>query len=325
MKKNLMLLGSFALACSSSAQTKDSIPQKVQAIVADKFPAARVLNLSYEYNGGYKYSSNQKEGASNPGKISSFHQAGGSLNVNFLNRRNWALGTSLGYQYTALDVQESDFSMQQPKIHTEDFHYHYESLNFSYFSKLFGKMAIYSASIMTDGSEKGLERVRGMLTGTLVLKATRDVQMTIGLLGFVDPAAIIPLVPTFTYKQQYRDGWMVDVLLPKGAYVRKTMLRNGRLSLGSDLNTTIFYLYDFLGSDNVYTLSQMEINSGLTYEHNLGRSFIATVKSGMKAIPRSRIFEKNEKQNNYVWEATADPSFYVNVGLSFNPFAKKRR
>ncbi|ULT24317.1 hypothetical protein KUH03_35725 [Sphingobacterium sp. E70] len=39
---------------------KRQYSQKVQAIVADKFPAARVLNLSYEYNGGYKYSSNAK-------------------------------------------------------------------------------------------------------------------------------------------------------------------------------------------------------------------------------------------------------------------------
>ncbi|ULT24318.1 hypothetical protein KUH03_35730 [Sphingobacterium sp. E70] len=202
------------------------------------------------------------------------------------------MGTSLGYQYTALNLQESNLSAEPLKMRTQDFHYHYESLNFSYFSKLFGKTVIYSASIMADGSDKGIERLRGMLTGTWVLKATRDVQMTIGLLGFVDPGAIIPLVPTFTYKQQYRDGWMVDVLLPKGAFVRKTMLRNGRLSLGADLNTTTFYLYDFWGLDKVYTLSQLEINSGLTYEHNLGRSFIATVKSGMKAIPRSRIFEK---------------------------------
>jgi len=67
----------------------------------------------------------------------------------------------------------------------------------------------------------------------------------------------------------------------------------------------------------------MEINSGLTYEHNLGRSFIATVKSGMKTISGSRIFEKKERQNNYVWEASADPSFYLSLGLSFNPFAKK--
>ena len=325
MKKSFVMFGSFALICSASAQTTDSIPQKVQAIVADKFPAARVLNLSYEYNGGYKYSSNPKGAASTQGKVESFHQAGGSLNVNFLNRRNWALGTSLGYQYTTLNLQESDLSAEPLKMRKQDFHYHYESLNFSYFSKLFGKTVIYSASIMTDGSDKRIERLRGMLTGTWVLKATQDIQMTIGLLGFVDPGAIIPLVPTFTYKQQYRDGWMVDVLLPKGAFVRKTMLRNGRLSLGADLNTTTFYLYDFLGSDKVYTLSQLEINSGLTYEHNLGRSFIATVKSGMKTIPRSRIFEKSERQNNYVWEASADPSFYLNVGLSFNPFAKKRR
>jgi hypothetical protein len=118
---------------------------------------------------------------------------------------------------------------------------------------------------------------------------------------------------------------ILDVILPKGAYLRKEVLRNGRVSIGSDLNSTIFYLYNFQGAEKVYTFSQMEINSGLTYEHNLGRSFIATLKSGLKTIPRARVFEKNKTQRDYVWEASPDPSFYINAGLSFNPFAKKRK
>jgi len=77
------------------------------------------------------------------------------------------LGTSLGYQYTSVNLQESDWNTQQLKQRTQDFQYHYESLNFIYISKLFGKTAIYSASVLTDGSEKGIERLRGILTGTL--------------------------------------------------------------------------------------------------------------------------------------------------------------
>lgn len=325
MKKHVVLFAILGLVYSSFAQTNDSIPKKKQAAVADKFPRSRVLDLSYGYNGGYKYSSKTKQGGSSDLKVESYHQAGGRLNVNFFNRPSWSAGARIGYQYTALAIKQTDMSVKTANTLTKDFHYHYESLHLSHFSRLFGKMAIYSASLMTDGSDRGIERMYGTVSGIWVIKASPDVQMTIGLLGFVDRSAIIPLVPTFTYKKQYRSGWMIDLLLPQGAYMRKSMLRNGRLSLGSDLNTTTFYLYGFFASGKIHTLSQMEVNSGLTYEHNLGRSFIATLKSGMKTIPRSRIFEKGKQQSNYVWEASADPMFYVNAGLSFNPFATKKR
>jgi len=190
---------------------------------------------------------------------------------------------------------------------------------------LWGKVAFYTATVAANGSEKAIERINGILSATVVLKATREIQMAVGLIGFIDPAAIIPVLPTFAYKQQFANGMILDVILPKGVYLRKEVLRNGRVSIGSDLNSTIFYLYNFQGAEKVYTFSQMEINSGLTYEHNLGRSFIATLKSGLKTIPRARVFEKNKTQRDYVWEANPDPSFYINAGLSFNPFAKKRK
>jgi hypothetical protein len=157
-----------------------------------------------------------------------------------------------------------------------------------------GQSSILYRNGCCQWSEKAIERINGILSATVVLKATREIQMAVGLIGFIDPAAIIPVFPTFAYKQQFANGMILDVILPKGAYLRKEVLRNGRVSIGSDLNSTIFYLYNFQGAEKVYTFSQMEINSGLTYEHNLGRSFIATLKSGLKTIPRARVFEKTK-------------------------------
>ncbi|OJZ00154.1 hypothetical protein [Sphingobacterium sp. 40-24] len=325
MQKILSMFVLLLSLSTSIAQTKDSVQQKVRAVVTDKFPITRVLNLTYESNTGYRYSSKLQGQDLPKTKVESMYQAGGSININFLKSRTWNLGTNIGYQFTSVNSNRLDPIAQSTIQSTHQYHYHYESLNLTRYSRLWGKVAFYTATVAANGSEKAIERINGILSATVVLKATREIQMAVGLIGFIDPAAIIPVLPTFAYKQQFANGMILDVILPKGVYLRKEVLRNGRVSIGSDLNSTIFYLYNFQGAEKVYTFSQMEINSGLTYEHNLGRSFIATLKSGLKTIPRARVFEKNKTQRDYVWEANPDPSFYINAGLSFNPFAKKRK
>lgn len=322
-KKILLIFGIGIYTFVARAQTKDSIPDKVRAIIADKFPTTRVLNLEYEIVGGFKYASKYLNNPLPKGDVQNMHQVNASMNVNLMKGKNWTLETLVGYRLLSVDLLQPDLSTQQMHLEKQDYHYHHESLNFTYYSRLFGKMAIYSASLMTDGSEKGFERVRGMLTGNLVLKATREVQMTIGVVGLLDPSAIVPVIPTFTYKRQYQQGWVVDLVLPKAMYFRKAILGNGRASFGSELDNNTFYLYDFAGSSRIYTLNHMNLNSGLLYEHNLGRSFIATVKTGMRNSLRSRVSEKNKSQNDFIYEASTEPSFYFNVGLSFNPFAKR--
>lgn len=324
LKKILLLFGIGLCTIAAQAQKIDSIPQKVRAILADKFPITRVLNLEYESVGGYKYASKYLGNPLPKGKIENMQQANGSMNVNLKKGKNWTLGALVGYRFLSAETLRPDLVTYQMKRGTQNYHYHYETVNYTYYSKLFGKMAIYTASVMTDGSEKGFERVRGMLMGNLVLKATREVQMTVGLVGLLDPSVQIPVIPTFTYKQQYAEGWALDVLLPKGAFVRKALFGNARASFGSELNNTFFYLYDFGGSSRVHTFNQIDINSGFTYEHNLGRSFIAMVKTGTRTTVQSRVSEKNESQKDYIYETSPDPTFYFNVGLSFNPFAKKR-
>lgn len=325
MKNVFLVFVLVNIVSNTHAQVVDSIPRKIRAIVADKFPITRVLNLTYEANTGYHYSSKYLGQEMPKTKIEAMNQIGASVNINFLKNRTWTLGTNIGYQHTSITAIHPTMATMEIEKSMHNYHYHYESLNLTRYATLWGKMAIYTASIATNGSEKAIERVNGILSANVVLKATREIQMTVGLLGFIDPSAIIPVIPTFAYKQQFHSGWMLDLIMPKGAYLRKEVLRNGRVSLGSDLNSTLFYLYNFDGSDKVFTFSQMEINSGLTYEHNLGRSFIATIRSGLKTIPRARIFEKNKAQSDYVWEASPDPSVYVNLGLSFNPFAKRRK
>ncbi len=95
-----------------------------------------------------------------------------------------------------------------------------------------------------------------MVSGMVVLKATPETQMMVGLVGFVDPSSLFPVFPTFEYKHRFSGDWIAEVALPRGIYVRKEVFSgNARLSLGSELDNTFFYLYNFNNTDKTYNFS----------------------------------------------------------------------
>ncbi|WPO92788.1 DUF6268 family outer membrane beta-barrel protein [Chryseobacterium sp. YR459] len=300
------------------AQKKDSIPLKVRAFFADKIPQARNFNLEYTLVSPSSFSS-QLQGKDMPdNKVKSFQQVKADANIYFIKNRSWLLSTALSYRYTSIRNENPVI----PGIETdENFHYHSEAINLTYFSKLLKKTAIYSASISTDGSDQHFERIRGLVTASLILKATPKIKMTLGLAGIIDPSTQIPVLPIFTYENRFNNGWVLDVLLPKKVLVRKDISSNGRVSLGTEMDNTSFYTYR---NNNTYEFRQVAINSGVIYEHNLGGNFIGTFKTGLRANINSRAFNKQESFNDYIWKGTYKPSFYFNAGISYNPFERRR-
>lgn len=300
------------------AQKKDSIPQKVVAFVTDKFPQTKDLNIEFTQLTPYKFSPELYDADLPENKIKNYQQVKANANIYFIKNRKWMLSTSLNYRFTHLESEN-----EMPLFNNEqNFHYHSEALSLTRFSKLFNKIAIYSATASVDGSEQHFERIRGMLTASLVLKATADTKMTVGLAVIIDPSSQVPAMPIFTYEHRFSNGWVADVILPKKVVMRKDIFKNGRLSLGTEMDGTNFYLYP---DGKRYEFRQLEINSGAMYEHKLGNNLIGTLKAGLRATPSSRIFAKEDSFNDYIFDMNAKPSFYFNVGISYNPFGKPRQ
>lgn len=300
------------------AQKKDSIPVKVRAFFADKIPQSRNFNLEYTLVTPSSFSS-QFQGKDLPdNKMKNFQQVKADANIYFIKSRSWLLSTALSYRYTSIRNEKPVI----PGIESEEkFHYHSEAINLSYFSRLFNKTAIYSASISTDGSDQHFERIRGLVTASLILKVTPKTKMTLGLAGIIDPSSQIPVLPIFTYENRFNNGWVLDILLPKKVLVRKDISSNGRLSLGTEMDNTSFYTYR---NNSTYEFRQVVINSGIIYEHNLGGNFIGTFKTGIRANINSRAFNKQDSFNDYIWKGVYKPSLYFNAGISYNPFERRR-
>ncbi|WP_221405658.1 hypothetical protein [Epilithonimonas mollis] len=292
------------------------------AYIAEKFPITRVLNIEYNQVLPYIFSSKLRGKELPEGKVKNFHRAKMSANINLITKQKWVVSTNLNYRYISAETE-----MNNPAgalfDSKEDYHYHSESLTFTYFSKLFRKMVIYSASASLDGSEQHFERLRGIATATMVLKANAKTKMSVGLFVAIDPSVKTPVIPTFTYEHKFKNGFIANVILPRSVYLRKSIAENGRISIGSELDVTSFYLYNIENKNNKYEFRQLDINSGLIYEQYLGSSFVATVKSGAKSMMRSRVFEKSESYDSYIFRAKPQTALYVGVGLSFNPFVRE--
>ena len=314
IRKKLILILAFGASQLIVAQNHDSLKYKAQAYFADKFPITRVFNVEYNQLSPYKFDSKLLDEDTQDGKVKNYYQARVSANINLVKKPKWALGTILNYRYTSITTESSAWEKKNKK---SDFNFHSTAVNFTYFSQLMGKTMLYSASTIVDGSDKHFERVKGILSATMILKATPETKMTVGLVAIVDPSVQVPVIPTFSYEHRFSNNWTLDFIFPQRLLVKKNILENGRLSLGSELDGTSFYLYN---NSQKYELRQMEINSGATYEHYLGKSMVASLKTGIKSIPKSRIFEKNESFDSYIIEVKPSASFYINLGFSFNPF-----
>jgi len=320
-KKNLITFALIPVATMVSAQKKDSIPNRVIAFVTDKFPQARDLNVEFTQVTPYKFSPELYGNDLPENKIKSFQQVKANANVYFIKNRKWLLSTSLNYRFTSINAENNINFFSDENVSKGNFHYHSEAVNVTHFTKLFNKTAIFSATASVDGSDQHFERIRGMVTGSLVLKANAKTKMTLGVAIFADPSTPIPALPIFTYEHKFDNGWVADIILPKKVLVRKDIFSNGRISFGTEMDNTSFYLYP---SGKTYEFRQLEINSGAIYEHNLGGNFIGTFKTGIRATPAARIFEKKESPNDFIFDANAKPSFYFNMGISYNPFGKPR-
>ena len=92
--KLVLILGAMILSKAGLAQTQDSLSKKVVAYAADKFPVTRTFNFEFSGAGPYNFTSTLGGEALPAGRVTNWTQARASANINFIQSRNWILGTT---------------------------------------------------------------------------------------------------------------------------------------------------------------------------------------------------------------------------------------
>jgi hypothetical protein len=330
MLRFIILICLLCLPFILNAQDETPFKKEADSIIRAEFPRTRLFNIDYNQSLSRDFESKLFGEDFQKGTIDNQKTVNMSANIPFIKTRKWSLTGSASYKYVEFEFGEiENMSTATPLFEQnsiENFHNFSTALSSTYFSMLFKKPVIYNASLIVDGNDKGLERVKGMLGASFILKRSATTTITLGAIVFIDPTAQIPFFPTFTYNYKFKKStWEFDFILPQRILFRRPISTKGRLSIGTEFGGNGFYVnVDQANFPDVFEYSQLEINSGFTYEHKLSNSVFATVKAGVTNFISNRLTEKGEPSNDYIYENDQDMTGYFNVGISFNPFKKKQ-
>lgn len=328
MKLQFSILAGF-LFLFAHAQDEEKLKQQVKAAITDRFPSTRVFDVKLEQYLPTDFDSELFGTPYEKGEISNHYRFSASANLPVIKKQRWNITSSFRYRYEAFELTDvasrTDISIP---VYNEKLDYHYLSgaLSFTYFSRLFKKPFVYNASVIIDGTEKDAERIKGLFGATLIVKKTQRTTIGVGAIVFVDPTSPLPAVPTFLMEHRFNNSpWTMDFILPQRLLFKRDLFQNGRLSLGSELNSNGFYSYvNQPGFAKVYDYRVLEINSGLTYEHSFSKSVIATFKTGLATIFNSRVSERGENTNDYIFSSKQDGTAYFSLGFSYNPNLERK-
>ncbi|WP_286968915.1 DUF6268 family outer membrane beta-barrel protein [Flavobacterium sp. UBA4854] len=311
------------------AQEKEPGVKTFAKAVVDKFPNTRTFDVQYEALGPSNYDSRLFGNKYEKGRIEDHNRFKAAFNLPFYasKSKKLVLTTSLRYKYENFGFGDI-YNYQTNETYTkenQEFHFWAGALTATYMSTLFKKPVIYNATATIDGDEKKLQRLKGFASAVLVLKRTPSTTITAGALVLLDPSSIVPVTPLFSINHKFKQSkWDMDFILPQRILFRRELLENGRISLGTELNTESFYLnLDNQNLRGVYELNQLELKSGITYEYSFTPKLIAFVKGGVNNVVSARLTEKGERTNRYVYDQKEDAQGYFRFGVSYNLFNRK--
>ncbi|OAB76080.1 C2 domain-containing protein [Cochleicola gelatinilyticus] len=319
----ILFISTFATA----QQTTDSLQQKATQSIKEKFPRARVLNFEYGQSLSREFDSEFFDEKFQEGEIKSQRTFNASANIPIYKTRKWGLTGSVNYQFNEFEfnnIETTDITVFEQNG-TVNFHNFSTAVSSTYFSTLFKKPVIYNASLIVDGNDEGLERVKGLVGLSFILKRTARTTMTLGAIVFIDPTSQLPFFPTFSYNHRFKNSkWEVDFILPQRLLLRRMVGENGRFSIGSSFGSTGFYVnVDNPNFAETFEYSQLEIKSGIIYEHRFSDYLIGTFQGGLQNFISNRLTEKGEPTNDFIYKNNQDPTGYFQVGISIDPFTKK--
>lgn len=331
-KFKLLIIVIFIFSFANAQEKPKSLQERTTISVKEKFPNSRLFNFEYGQSLSRDFNSELLGIDFNDAKIKSQQTFKASANIPLYKSNNRRLNVtgSLNYQLNTFEFE--NVNQTNPIIFedngTVNFHNFSSAISATYFSSLFKKPVIYNASFIVDGNDKGLERIKGMIGLTFIMKKTQRTTMTLGALVFVDPTSQLPFVPTFSYNHKFKNSkWEFDFIMPQRLLFRRMVGENGRLSIGSSFGGNGFYvnIENPSSHNGTYEYSQLELKSGIIYEHRLNDYLIGTFQGGLQNFISNRLTEKGEPNKDFIYKNTQDATGYFQIGLSIDPFAKKRK
>lgn len=302
-----------------------TIRHLVEKNITDKFPSTRFVDVHYGLNAGSDIRpKNNAYGLQNGENYSNNNL---SLNLNMpvykLNRFVFFVTGGLDYNNIGLEFPETNLIPYKSKtINSLSYRAGASTL---YISHIQRKLIVAMVNLGVQGSKKGTERFIAHMFVTMLLKKTADEEITIGLFGLFSKTSNLPPLPIFGYKKQLSDVWSLDLFLPRYAYLRRDVLKNSRISMGTQLNLKRIYYNDETPFGQKVQIKNNDVKLGFLYEHHLTERSIISVATGVRFNFRGEVIPNNAKSRDRLFKFSQNPAGYIDLTYSYNLFNQKRR
>ncbi|MDN6280987.1 MAG: DUF6268 family outer membrane beta-barrel protein, partial [Psychroflexus sp.] len=303
-----ILVGFLLIAKPSFAQDSLSVnPDIFSKSLAEKFSKTRILNVEYNNAGSYKFDTEYADQDFGRTYIENVQELDVNVNLPLLHGERWRFTYSGSYHLQSYDFDDNN----ETELGHKSLHYMSSGASFTYFSSLFNKSMIYSSTIMADASGDMFGRFKGLISATMVLKSERESSWTIGLVALTDPTIATPIVPIVSHSRlMFDERWRFDMVLPVKIMMQTQLGKTGRLSIGTELDSSNLYFKsdELLDSTRYYEFRELQLKTGITYEYLINKSFVITAKAGLMNIAQSRISKKGDKFNKDNYLVDFDPN-----------------
>ncbi len=202
-----ILLLTIAGTTSVTAQTRsDTLRVKAGKFITNKFPSTRFLDFQYEQFFPTDYTSTFDDKDMEKGTLNSQKRFKAALNFPIYMKEKFIISSSWRYKYESLSFKDVESHLVNGiGLHHdnhEDFHFFSGALSFTYRSMLFRKNIVYNANLITDGSQKGFERLSATLLAVIVMKRNQTTTMTLGAQLNTSLTAIFFILPVFSLEHK---------------------------------------------------------------------------------------------------------------------------
>jgi len=326
MKKLLIIGGLYLLLpyYMLAQEHSDSLRTRIEKYVITNFSATRTLDVQLEQNTNVSYKLKQNSQTLENGTVSNFSKVKVSSSFSILKGEKWGLFANARYNYYNFNLKDIEFPSELNSVRStksnDEYHYWDVSVNGSYRTALFKKTVVGISTLTVDGSEKGPERIKGTVTAMIMLKRTPTTVINVGLAGMIN-ASVIPVIPIFSYWHKFNSEWMIDVMMPKSAYLRHSFTKRDRFSIGASLDTEEFYIHSEEDiSHKVFYFNKSEIKIEAMYELLLGKKFYLTFRGGERLPLTSRLYDKKRIYKKPYIDVSQSMNTFFNIGISYNLF-----
>jgi hypothetical protein len=235
-----------------------------------------------------------------------------------------SLSATIFYTYTSIELKDN-INYQPVALNplTSDKSTIDLALNYSRSDSVFHHPIIYS--LIVNVISDNLSSVRRFnLNGSVSLPLIRkkNTSLSVGALLIIDPSSPVPLEPIINYYHKFAaSGIELIVDIPTGINVKKQVIRNGWVLLGSNQNSYATFYNSHEGLLNgKASYNTIELKSGLAFEYLFVKKLVVGLGGGINSTVSSRVFRNGEDYGSAAITSKNKPASYLNVSLALLPF-----